>query len=527
MRKEKYMEKPYTLAWRQFEAGREYKRRIGLYETVRRNERYYRGDQWYGTSFPDLPRPVFNIIKRIVDYLVCTVASGDFSISYADDYLPFAESRALRETVDHAIDVLNRHAAYRWDRERLEALVCDCLLDAALSGDGIFYCYWDPSARTGTAYTGDIVTGRVDNVNFFVADVNRADIQSQEYIILSGRADVSSLRREAKRAGVSAEERKNIVADSDTSSGGGDYSAQELDFDDGKATYIIKFYREDGYIHFEKSVKNCLIRHAVTPMKLYPVAYFNWIPTKDSFHGTSPVTALIPNQKYINLAYAMVMKHMSDTAFSKVVYDKSRIPEWTNEVGEAIAAVGGGNISDAVSVLGVGQMQDGYLELIESAVSETKELSGATKTALGDADPTNTSAIIAMQESARLPLSRVRASLSRCLSELAAIWADMLLAFFPDERPLLCRGSDEKNTVETAVFSRISSSDITAKVEVGKEEGSALITTQSILDKLLASDKIDAETYVALLPPGILHGRSDILEALRKCRKERKGTDGN
>ena len=103
----------------------------------------------------------------------------------------------------------------------------------------------------------------------------------------------------------------------------------------------------------------------------------------------------------------------------------------------------------------------------------------------------------------------------------------MLLAFFPDERPLLCRGSDGQNTVETAVFSRINSSDITAKVEVGKEEGSALITTQSILDKLLASDKIDAETYVALLPPGILHGRSDILEALRKRRKERKGTDEN
>lgn len=521
------MDQSYTLAWRQFEAGRDYKRRIGLYDTVRRNERYYRGDQWYGTSLPDLPRPVFNIIKRIVDYLVCTVASGDVSISYADDYLPFAGSRALRETVDHAIDVLNRHAAYRWDREKLEALVYDCLLDAAISGDGIFYCYWDPAARTGTDYTGDIVTGRVDNVNFFVADVNRADVQSQDYIILSGREDVAALRREAKRAGASSADLRRIVSDSDTSFGGGDYSSQELASDDGKATCIIKFYRENGFVHFEKSVKSCLIRRAATNMKLYPVAYFNWTPTKDSFHGTSPVTALIPNQKYINLAYAMAMKHMTDTAFSKVIYDKSKIPEWTNEVGEAIAAVGGGNISDAVSVVGVGQMQDGYLELIDSAVSETKELSGATKTALGDVDPTNTSAILAMQESARLPLSKVRASLSRCLSELAAIWADMLLAFFPDERPLLCRRSDGGTAAENAVFSRLNSSDITATVEVGKEEGSALVTTQSILDKLLDGGMIDAETYVALLPPGLLHGRNDILEALRKCRKERKNTDGN
>ena len=33
-----------TKAWQQYEAGKEYKRRIGLYETVRKNERFYRGD---------------------------------------------------------------------------------------------------------------------------------------------------------------------------------------------------------------------------------------------------------------------------------------------------------------------------------------------------------------------------------------------------------------------------------------------------------------------------------------------------
>ena len=67
------MNKSISKAWRQYEAGLEYKRRIGLYDTVRRNERYYRGEQWEGEG-AGLPRPVFNIIRRIVDYLVCTVA---------------------------------------------------------------------------------------------------------------------------------------------------------------------------------------------------------------------------------------------------------------------------------------------------------------------------------------------------------------------------------------------------------------------------------------------------------------------
>ena len=51
-----------TAAWKLYEAGKDYKRRIGLYETVRRNERFYRGEQW-SLSDDGLPRPVFNLCR--------------------------------------------------------------------------------------------------------------------------------------------------------------------------------------------------------------------------------------------------------------------------------------------------------------------------------------------------------------------------------------------------------------------------------------------------------------------------------
>ena len=54
-----------NLAWRQFEAGREYNRRIGLYENAASAERFYRGDQWKSLTNSQLPTPVFNIIRRI------------------------------------------------------------------------------------------------------------------------------------------------------------------------------------------------------------------------------------------------------------------------------------------------------------------------------------------------------------------------------------------------------------------------------------------------------------------------------
>ena len=104
------MNQKLSKTWSQYEAGLEYKRRIGLYETVRRNERYYRGDQWTSTG-EELPRPVFNVIRRIADYLICAVASGRVSISYSDENLPFIRSSYEAKIVSDSIQAMSRNAA--------------------------------------------------------------------------------------------------------------------------------------------------------------------------------------------------------------------------------------------------------------------------------------------------------------------------------------------------------------------------------------------------------------------------------
>ena len=116
-----------TMAWQEYEAGKEYKRRIGLYERVRKNERFYRGDQWYGTD-SNLPRPVFNLIRRITDYLVCAIVPGDINIHYDDDRLPYLENEVLRQRVHEGIEILNRNASYRWKRNGMQSLVHQALL---------------------------------------------------------------------------------------------------------------------------------------------------------------------------------------------------------------------------------------------------------------------------------------------------------------------------------------------------------------------------------------------------------------
>ena len=393
------------------------------------------------------------------------------------------------------------------------------LTDAAITGDGVLYCYWDAQSPTPHMFSGDIVTEIIDSVNLFVSDVNKADIQSQDYIILAGRSTVESLRREAEEFGASEEDIKKILPDGASDSQSGDMSRYELEGEDeAKATYIIKFHREDGRVVFEKSTKDCIIKRARTECRLYPVAYFNWMATKNSFHGTSPITALVPNQKFINRAYAMAMKHMIDSAFSKVIYDKSKIPEWSNGVGEAIAAVGGGNVADAVSVVGTGRMQQGYMDLINSAISVTKDLMGATDSALGNVEADNTSAILALQETSRIPLAQVRSAYYRCIEDMADIWADMMCAYYPSERliPYQSEGTVTSDTIDISV---LKNGLLSARVDVAEVYRFSAASAQTTLDKLLDKGLISPACYVKHLPSGMIVDRRALIDELEEASK--------
>lgn len=505
------MNKSISKAWRQYEAGLEYKHRIGLFDTVRRNERYYRGEQWEGED-SELPRPVFNIIRRIVDYLVCSVASGNTSICFSDENLPLLSDPETAAKLRDAVSALSANTSYRWEHAHMDSVTYQLLYDAAISGDGVIYCWWDTSRATGQDYTGDISTRLIDNVDLFVSDVNRPDLQSQDYIILSGRDSVLSLRAEARRAGRSEDEISRIVGDDAGDVGAGDLSRYELEAPDcEKATFIIKFWRENGRVVFEKSTRDAVIRRAHTAQLLYPVAYFNWLPTKNSFHGTSPISTLIPNQRFVNRAFAMVMKHMTDTAFSKVLYDKTRIPEWSNEIGEAIAVSGGTTVSDAVEVVGVGRLESGYTQLIELASDMTRELCGLTETAVGEGNATNTSAILALQEAARIPLEQVRRSYFQCLEDLANIWADMMCAYYTDERLVpLADGRAQRVS-----FALLRQALLRARVEVGETGRYSSSGTLSMLNRLLDSRCITPEQYIERLPAGLIADRRELLEQVR------------
>jgi len=514
-----------TPAWKDYEAGRDHNDTLGLYDNVTRNELFYIGDQWHGVDSGGLPTPVFNVVGRIVNFLVSSVLTHAVSVSYRDGG-SYPAGSYDGERIGAAIDMLNHSARHRWEKLKMESLLRDGLLDAALTGDAVFYCHWDNSVDTGQPYRGDIAVSRADTRDLFVADVKLDDIQKQDYVMLRGRCPVEKLRDEAKAYGADSREVLSIVPDFDDGYEGENTCRDDdgkLRFKPGrearkdspppvspKATFLIRFWRDrDGIVCWEKCTRTAVVRRGCLGTKLYPVAVMHWIPVRHSYHGASPVTSIIGNQKYINKAYAMAMKHMVDSAFSKVIYDRRLIPEWTNEVGQAIGVNAGGDVSGAVKTVGTGELMPNFTELLGQVIDETKTLLGATETAIGESSMSNTSAIVALQEASEIPLDLVRQRLYQCVEDIALIWADMMREFYHAGR--LIPGNHADGVFDADV---LRSAVISAHVDVGAASRFSQILRVNTLDRLLDGGHINLRQYLERLPDGVISDKTGLIDEL-------------
>lgn len=497
----------YTEEWELYEKGKEYHHSIGLYDHVNTNERFYRGDQWEGVQSGGLPTPVFNLFRRIIDFFVSTVQSGAVKMRFSAE-----TPTASGESTSDITDKLCRIVDFRWDKQKMDTLLSNALRDAAVTGDAVCYTYWDPAVRTGQAYTGDFVSVLVDNTNVFFGNPNSKNIEHQPYILISMRETVADLIAQAKQNGVSESEWKKIVPDDETAYQSGDMAKKELEHT--RCISLIKLWRgENGTIHFRKSVKNAVIKQETDlGLARYPLAVMNWTPVKNSWHGAAVATGLIENQIFINKGFSMVMKHMMDTAFSKVVYDSTVIDEWSNRVGEAVAV--NGPVENVAKVLSSGQMQAGMLDVLNLAISATKEFMGATDTALGDVTPTNTSAILALQQSSNLPLEGVKRALYQFVEDIGLVWLDFLFAYYDDAR-LVPVGKEGEIAYLPFELSSHKDKLYACRVDVGASSYWSEITTLNTLDNLLKLGQITLAQYLERLPDNLIPKKRELLEEVR------------
>ncbi len=503
----------FTEEWLLYEKGKEYNYSINLYEKVNTVERFYRGDQWDGLNAGGLPTPVFNIFKRIIGFFTSSIMQSPIKMRYSFA-TPVSGVGFGEEEANIASDKLNAIVDMRWEKNKMNDLIASSLTDAATSGDAVCYTYWDSDIKTGQAFLGDFKSVLIDNTNVFFGDPNSKNVQKQPYILIAQRETVSDLIKQAKKNGRPKDEIDKILPDDDTSTQSGDMAKHELE--GTKCISLIKLWKdENGQVLYRKSVKNAIIKDETeTMLSLYPIAFFNWSAVKNSWHGQSVGTGLIENQIFINKGFSMVMKHMMDTAFSKVVYDSTVLDGWSDRVGEAIAV--NGPVENVAKVITPGAMQSGMLDVIQMAIMNTKEFMGATDAALGDVAPNNTSAILALQNASAVPLENVKRNLHQFVEDIGLIWLDFMFSYYDDKR-LVATAKDGKDEYVSFSLSKFKDFIFDCKVDVGASSYWSEISALNTLDSLLKLGKISTTQYLERIPDGLVPDRDKLIEEIRSA----------
>ena len=306
----------------EYENGNNYKSSIGdlgIFEQSKRNERFYVGNQWYGAQCGN-NRPLVrqNVIKRIGEFKLSAIGAAPVTVNYSAEGLPntnkikkqakklqaemlngeWTATSPVPDAVEVSVitDALSNY--YKITAERLQFNIknAEALRKAYISGTGIAYTYWDSDIKTGlfadeartTRIDGDIAFEVLDVENVVFGDPNNANVQTQPYIIISQRLDVESVRREAKRNGLSID---NIVPDGATQYNSGDRGESEPT-DSRRVTVITKLYKEWDKEGSEFKVMAVKVTEKATVkepwdlgLSMYPIAMFRWEDRGSSAYG--------------------------------------------------------------------------------------------------------------------------------------------------------------------------------------------------------------------------------------------------
>jgi len=472
-----------TRAWELYEKGRTYNNRLtpNQYRLVNTNIEFFAGNQWL--NIPDtpamarLPKPVFNIIKRVTSLFVASLTSSGAAIHF--EPLSYYDGENAANPDGNAAEFATAEVENLLEKFQMEYRIREALFDGAQTGDYCAHFWWDPDALPhGGALgeqRGEIRMELVDGINVMFGNPNTPDVESQPYILIVGRAPVESLRGELR-------EKAGVQADSEYEFQAGSGGKIEIEPDDraGKALYVYLYTkrtreqavldprtgeplmepetdaegrevmtadasgrpvpklrqarRQVTSVHVTKATRTAVIFEDVdTGLTRYPIAWGNWEKQKNQYHGRALVTGIIPNQIFINTMFAMVMRHLQLLGFPKTVYNADLIGSWSNEIGQSIGVRGlqpGQAISQVAYNLQPADMSNQILTVIDRAISYTKDCLGATDAQMGNVKPDNTSALMVLQSSAEVPLENTRAGLHEWVENIGAILLDMMGTYY-------------------------------------------------------------------------------------------------
>jgi len=154
------------------------------------------------------------------------------------------------------------------------------------------------------------------------------------------------------------------------------------------------------------------------------------------------------------------------------------------------------------------------MSIVDKTIAYTKDFMGANDAALGNVNPTNTSAIIALQKTAVAPLDLQKQALYQFVEDYALIVCDVIRAHY-GIRTAVIDGEivyiDYRNIGDNAKLT----------VDIGQSEYWSESAQIQTLDNLFTKGIIDdALVYLENIPDRVMPNKNKIIEDIRRRQQE-------
>lgn len=544
-----------TTLWDDYQNGLSYQASSGLSKKLPEFVRFYEGKQWAAPTknTRNLPRPVVNIIKMICRSKKSAITAAPVRIIY----------RAEDETVD--VEKFNNFAAYIQKEIGQEGLDKKAIDDGVKKGSYFFHYYWDSEAKGKDGIKeGGLRCEVIDPLSIFFSNPTELDEQKQKWILIASREDVESVRAKCD----SDVDPELIVADeTDNKYGVIEQEGNKL------CTVLTRYFRKNGEVYCEKATKTVIINkpfslapdiaaagrelgfeedapnnslpdnHDETLVPegvrayLYPVVVGNYEIRENSIYGLGEVEGIIPNQKAINFNLAMMLLNAQEIAWGKyiVLPNALRGQVISNEPGQVLTDYS--NTGTGIRKMSEQTMQSQPLQLIDSIMSMTRNVTGANEVMSGEVLGSNMSgaAIAQLQSQAQQPIEDLKDAFWLVKEKQGKVLAQFFKLYYEQKEfsyeetavkrdtqgnPVLNKlGQPEEEEVQfTDVFNSSEYAGVEFSVVVEATSGTKASTAGDInaLDVLLSKGLISLKTYLKAYPKDALSNRTEILKGIEE-----------
>lgn len=485
--------------WRKYERCKDYLLRKSLVTSTNKYWNFYLGDQWNGLQSGGEELPTMNFIKPIVKHKVSTVCQNNTVVNYSDTM--------GKEDLAEVYKTLSQIFSACWEKAEMDTNVWNIVKNGAIAGDS--YAFF------GTADVRDMQI--LSNMSVLLADEQNPNIQEQPFLIIRERLTVNSIKEQAAENGIAADEIEAIKPDEDT-----DYLIHNRDDvenkgDDGKTTSLLYLEKIDGVVHMAKSTKTCVYQ-PMTPisstlggkmvrgMRLYPIVRFVWEDTPNNARGQGEVRELIPNQIEVNKSLARISMSVKMSAFPRLAYARESVlnPDDLDKVGAAIEVTGNNaqSINQMISYLSPMAMSSDARVFVNDLMTQTRELAGASDTALGNIDdPTRVaaSAVIAINDQSTRSMNEQVAKVKKLTEDFARLWPEIWFTYNPAGMTVT-REVDGVSVPLTISKEDMEQMAPEIRVDVSQDNPWSKASEQQAADNLLEKQHISFEEYVELVP---------------------------